>query len=496
MPPRLATTLAIALATAPLLGRAEPLSTVALPMDIALGDLAALLDSQIPADLHRAGPARHICVPAQRACFDIPEFRGLKIYRKRECIDITPEISCDIAEHVYREGPIQVSGEGGTLKLRQIVVATANVRGRGDIGRNISETAHARADVSVSVTPRVAPDWTLGADVAVTYRWIDRPTVRLFNLFDIIFAGKVEPEMDRAIAGFRDQMTQELARLNLPRVAEEAWIALHEPLEIPLPGDTRQLYLNFRPAAVGFSGLDVAGGRLRATVSISGYAHVGTHRAKLEPSPLPHLSAIPTEASGFAVDLPLTLSIEALNAQLLSALPNEVKLNGSASGAQGTIRVISAELTATGSRLAVRMQVANRISGLPAALRMAGLGNYTGTVTFSATPVYDQESKLLRLADARLTLDSTSPFARLIGLASQTGLMARLLDSTFVFDLSENIAELDTIFAAVLNRSLGNGLELRGSGTFGFADLAVQGDAIVLRFTSRGEAMVTGVALR
>ncbi len=58
---------------------ATPQSTLNLPLELPLTSLAALLHAELPEVLHKAGPRRQTCIPAKRACTDIPEFHGFNI---------------------------------------------------------------------------------------------------------------------------------------------------------------------------------------------------------------------------------------------------------------------------------------------------------------------------------------------------------------------------------------------------------------------------------
>ncbi|MEM9762014.1 MAG: DUF4403 family protein [Pseudomonadota bacterium] len=132
-------------------------SHLSVPIATELSDLQRYADGVLPRRLHHKEYNR-TCVEAERACTKVPEFRSFEVAMKNRCVNITPRIDCSISENVSREGPIRISGDGGTIVLKQAIDGSATVRGRGEIGRHIRQTVRAKADVTVKAKPSVRAD--------------------------------------------------------------------------------------------------------------------------------------------------------------------------------------------------------------------------------------------------------------------------------------------------------------------------------------------------
>ena len=301
-----------------------PQSSVTVAVEVPLAGLEEYLVRELPNPLHSGGRSGETCVKAEQACTKIPEFRGFKIYSRMECIDISPRISCDISESVTREGPLTLTGQGGTLTIVQAARASVTARGRGDIGKNIRQTVRAAAEFTLTVTPSIDADWTPRPNVDLAYRWIDPPEFRLFNFIPVTIRGKVEPELRAAIDRLeRERLPELVSDLGLRDRMAALWEEVQTPRAISPGAGLPSLYAHFRPEAVAISSLDFSGGLARAAIRLDGRTAVTDVAASPwgAPTALPDLGGLPGDASGFVLEVPVWVGHATLTAALASASP-------------------------------------------------------------------------------------------------------------------------------------------------------------------------------
>jgi len=270
------------------------------PVSIDLPGLADFVDRLLPATLHRSDYPR-TCVEPERVCTKVPEFRGFQVTMKNRCATVSPQIDCTVTETVRREGPIRISSDGRQVVIRQDVFGSGTVQGRGEIGQNIRQTVRARAEMTVLANPAISTDWSLDVPLSISYRWLERPEFRLFNLIPITLGSTLGPPLDRALLEFkREGLEEELKKLDVQSKAKGLWTAIQAPLELAVPG-FETLYLHLKPYEVGIVGPSFDGDALRARLDLALRVEVTDEAERAVTVPLPDLSEVPS--SGLALNV-------------------------------------------------------------------------------------------------------------------------------------------------------------------------------------------------
>ena len=141
-----------------------------------------------------------------------------------ECVDVSPRIKCDLTESIIRSGALRVSGSGNTLTLKQNLDGSVRARGRGAIGKNVSQSARAKAEFTITAAPYLRPNWSLEPNVKLTHRWINRPTFRLFNLINVSIGSKVDPKLRDALNKVQNEIIPaKLRRLDIRGRVGKLW---------------------------------------------------------------------------------------------------------------------------------------------------------------------------------------------------------------------------------------------------------------------------------
>lgn len=454
-----------------------PESRISVPVTISLADLARYANDRLPLTLHQNEYGR-TCVEPERACTKVPEFRGLKVTMKNRCVEVTPRIDCTISELVRREGPLRLSGRGGQIILQQDVYGSGTVRGRGDIGRNIRQTVRANAQMTISAIPRILPDWTPDLDLDISYRWLERPEFRLFNLFPVTLGSTLGPPLDRAINDFRENGLQaELARIDLKSAADRLWQAVQKPHRLELAGN-EALYLHLRPLAVGLTGPSFDNRALHARLDIALTAQVTGEATGPARTSLPDMT--PMKDAGVALKVPVRLHTETLNAIAAKSLPRTFSL-----GEEGSVTVTVHQVLAKIDGTRLSLDVVADAEGGPLTLEREA-------VRISAQPSFDSVSEEIQFSDIELT----SADAGLSGIAKSAMLSAAtvFLADTYSVELNRDIAALERAMNAALNRDLTPEFTLTGSGELEVSELRLlpEESSIELTISTTGNMRVVG----
>lgn len=454
-----------------------PESRISVPVTIGLQNLARYASERLPGTLHQNEYGR-TCVEPERVCTKVPEFRGFKVTFNNRCVDVSPRIECTVTETVRREGPIRISGAGGQIVLRQDIFGSGTVRGRGDLGRNIRQTVRAKAELTISASPRIAPDWTPEMPVDISYRWLDRPEFKLFNLFPITLGSKLGPPLDRAINDFRTaRLKAELDRVDLKSEAERFWLAVQEPYRLDLPGE-EALYLHLRPHSVGLTGPSFDADALRARLDIALLAQISGNATGPQPTPLPNLT--PMEDAGVALKVPVRIDTRMLNAMAGNQLPVTFRI-----GDERSVKVTihSVDIAVKGDWLSLDLIV--DVTGGPFSLTREA-------IRVTTRPVLKSGSQDLQFSG--ITLESTE--GGLTGLAKSVvlGAIELLLEDKYTVALNDEISVLEKALNAAMNRQLTPEFSLAGSGRVHVEDLRLlpETSALQVTFSSTGDLRVVG----
>lgn len=252
------------------LAQSVPNSSIQAGVFIDLNDFQSVLNNQLPEVLERIDQKGKKCVEAQwLKTKGIPKcsFKGIKLYCKDSWIKTktTPDISCDVSGVVKRTGPIKLEGRGNALIVQLPLHASVTARGRGDIGKNIQQSANAAAEITFRVSNiRIGEDWKLNGDTSASYNWTKRPTLKLFNLIDVNVSNSVSPEVDRQLRAFSEQLESELSKIDLKPTIERYWADLQRPRSVD------GLHSRFVPAKIVYTGLQFNQRKLETVLQLDG----------------------------------------------------------------------------------------------------------------------------------------------------------------------------------------------------------------------------------
>lgn len=448
----------------PIIAIAEPVSTISIPASVPYAPLIAAAEAAIPAQLVSESDRNFsgTCVAPERVCTKIPEFRGLKIYSRLECIDVTPRIDCNVTQSVRREGSLTIKGQGQSVQVQQVFRGTVTARGRGEIGKNIRQSADGVAQLTFVITPRVAADWQITADIAHRIQWLERPQAKLFNLIPVTFEGKANEALNKAFATYQAEGKQkDLDRLALKDKITPLWAELQVPVTIPLPGD-RFLYLHIRPDTVALAPFDFGAEAVSTRLSLTGRFKL-TDQAEPESGPtvLPDLSDAP-ENPGIALSVPANISLASLSAVAQAQLPAELRVPELRDAALRIEDVTLSEVE--GSRLSAL------ISGTFAA---PVFGTSAIALRLSGRPVWNSDSRTLALRDATLRVENRLALNWFVTAFTDNAFVTAELEKRLIAPLGEEIDALNASLVTALDKALGDKVRATGAVTLSVADLRI-----------------------
>ncbi|WP_157785550.1 DUF4403 family protein [Sinorhizobium fredii] len=226
-------------------------SAIVIPISAKLVDLQERLNSEVPSVLYAVNENRDACVPAKWAkyCLIPRPFGGCIQEAKTQ---ITPAIDCHLKGSVTR-GKITLGGSGDMLSMNMPVKVEVTAKGRGEIGKNIQETADGTATVAVTLKFDLDEDWQPSAAVTAKHTWDKTIGIDILG-FRITFADKVDPKIEEALQSLQGKIPEMLAKLNLKEQAANAWSKGFDTFRV---NEKPDVWVRFSPEAIGYSGYSI-----------------------------------------------------------------------------------------------------------------------------------------------------------------------------------------------------------------------------------------------
>ena len=455
-----------------------PESRISVPVLIDLPGLAAYADGRLPSILHSNEYGR-TCVEPERVCTKVPEFRGFEVTMKNRCAEVSPRIDCTVTETVTREGPIQLSGNGGQIVVQQNIFGSGTVRGRGEIGRHIRQTVRARAEMTILASPGVTPDWQPVLPISISYKWLERPEFRLFNLIPVTLGSTLGPPLDQALRQFESKRVgEELEKVDLRSEAEALWTDIQKPQALELPGG-EALYLHMRPTAVGLVGPSFNDGALQARIDLALHAVVSDTPEGIEVKPLPDISTL--SDVGLALNVPVRVSTDTINTAVVAWLPATITLDEEEAGQR---IVIHQAITSVDDDALTVDLVVDAKGGI---LELAD-----EAVRIQAMPSLDDERGSLVFSDIRLASGEggIEGHAKTLMLKA----MGLFMADTYSIALNDELHGLEKALDEALNRDLTPELRLVGNGQMRVSNirLLAENSEIEATLSSAGVVQIIG----
>jgi len=464
--------------------------SLSVPFSANTSDLIAALESKLPHPLHSKGPRREECVPAERACVKIPEFRGFKIYSRTECFDVTPRITCDLTEHVERSGPLRVIPRGSSFTAVQNITASVRAQGRGAIGKNIRQTGRAKAEMTVTVAPKINPDWSVAPGLGLSHRWISPPQIKILNIAPVTFRGEVDPKIRAAFGKIINrEAPAAIKAFNLKGRMSTLWRDLQNPIPIELKEAATTLYLHLRPGAVGLTGPNLGAKKISGKVTLSGQALVSDRKdTDLAKTQLPNLTAADA-SDGVAIQLPVNVSYETLTKAIAIQLPQIVNLEDEYSA---ELTIHNVKLGEKDGKLSVLIDTELAAPG--SFLSSLGLGSFRVSVRVEGKPVL-VSPKELELYEPSFEIEEGSGFAKLLNILPEIhkASLLRKLSGLSRYDLSTMITDAEESVNDALNGKLGESLTISGKLRVSVDAISVTQNSLGLSLLADGTVSLAGV---
>ncbi|MCG2841938.1 DUF4403 family protein [Sandaracinobacter sp. RS1-74] len=423
-------------------------SRVVVPVKASLSDLEAELNREIPATLYSIDQQEKVCVPPARItvclkherpckgeeCRDVP----CKVGRKNAAI--TPSMSCRIVGTVTR-GPIRLSGNGDMIHLRMPVSGHVEAR---DVGRVLSESADADAEVRANIRLGMTPDWQPTAKVTIDYDWTKKPGIELLGR-RFTFAGRADPELHKVIERLEASIPGHLRKLQPRAQLEQAWAKGFTSLE--LNAKNPPVWMRLTPKQLSYGGYHVNARDLvlRLELESGVETFVGNRPPDPIATPLPPSGRI-DGPTGFRVIAPVIADYAQLEPVLekaltrLAAKPIPVPAIGDVKAGFGPPTIYATE----GGRLAI---------GLPIEAQSAKFGVPTkGKVWLTGVPWNEPSSPVVKVRDLQVAGSADRMAGNLVlAVAQSPAVIAEIetaLTQNFANDLNKLKGKIDKALTA------------------------------------------------
>lgn len=343
---------------------APELSTLTLPLDAGLTDLAAALERAVPRRLWGIDAPGQTCVASKRVDLGIATVK-------------TPKIKCRIVGEVTR-GRMTIGGSGETIRLAMPLHAVVRAENVAGVAR---ETATADAMAHAVIRLSLTPDWTPQGKIAIDYAWADAPHVDLLGQ-RIEFTAQADRKLAPIVAKLERELPRELQKLGVRKKIDEAWRSSFTTLS--LNREDPPVWMRVTPKQLRYGGYAITGNRLQLRLGLEARTEtfVGQRPADPTPTPLPRMQPLTGPIGKVSLFLPVIADYRELEPVLMKALIKRQARPFEVPGV-GPVRAQFEKATiygTTGKQMAVGL--------LFSAEDVAGrIGRTRGTVWLTATPV-------------------------------------------------------------------------------------------------------------
>ncbi|WP_218042900.1 DUF4403 family protein [Steroidobacter gossypii] len=418
---------------------------ISVPIAINLAAIERQLNERIPQHLETIDRRGEVCMAAN----------SLETRR-------SPEIKCDLRGWLKRDGRITLRGSGSQLTLSVPLEAEVTAQGRGEIGKNVTQTLRGGAVISADVTPDITPDWQPIMDIDTRLRWTHRPEFKLFDLIPVTVGGQAEPELRRMLDDLEASIPGWLAEARIKEQVAKVWRQVQTPFEID---PERNMWARFTPTSIGFSGIETTANIAKASFVISGVPQLGLGETHMQgrPTPLPALARIARERPRFEVELPVDVPLARLQRFAEDRIETLSPIAINIDGDRATLELSSLELASSGPGLRVALDLAldsNR--GFWNRIDLFGWLDVKGRVTFTTAPLVVDANNVISLSALDFDPATNGRLAdSLIDVAQQPAIR-ELIRTAIRCDFTQNIAKVRAAMGKELNRELSGDVRLLG----------------------------------
>ena len=288
------------------------------------------------------------------------------------------------------------------------------------------------------------PDWTLNTHTqADGYGWVRRPTVSFIGL-NIPITNLVGRLIDKNLGSITKTIDQQIHRnVDLRTPVLNAWNTLREPL---LLSEKYRTYLQVVPRRLLITPLHFAGRVILATIGIEGHmlTTTGTKPVVQPVVALPNLTVVPQVKDDFQIGL---LSEASYPEAARLAADEFVGKPFSFNDNRYTVTITSMEMYGQNESLIVK----------------AGLkGTVNGDIYLRGRPYYDAATQTISLKDLQFDLDTRNVLQRSASWLLK-GTFARTLEKQLTIPVGSQIADAQKLLQAQLkNNQIAKGVVING----------------------------------
>lgn len=383
---------------------------------------------------------------------------------KQKCVRIFGKKHCEefqLGGWAKRTGPIQLQAlDNGYLRVQIPLQYKLNTTANGRLIRNLLRGVDfktAAFTAVVDLRPVIDTDWKLDLLHQTRIIWNKSPRVKVlgiqFNIQD-----QIEKPLKKAINKALTKQQKKLISDNrIHQQMEKIWTRLQQPRSL---SNRFPLWIQASPSELSLSQLRIIGNAIELDLSLRAKLRTATDEPTLSgiTTPLPQLNHKTIGASQTRVNLPLTLSYQAMAKRLQQRLKNKPIniIEGNAS-----IQINEVEIYPSNDRLVLATKVT--LNGFK------NWFNSDGEIYISGRPVVDNQSKTVRLADAAFSRQLESPFWNVATQVMKNQLLESLQKS-LVHDFSKDYQQLHELLNQQLQGQRSGDIRLQGV----FQDLKIK----------------------
>lgn len=438
---------------------ANDLTYISLPVSIDLAALEQKANARLPKRLATINKPNEICIKETRVEYDYPCFYHWKWKTCRGWTKGTPAVRCDITGYVDKLGPLKILGTENTFDLSLPVHASVTAKA------GVRQTVTADATFFVKATPWIDETWQPQISVSADYRWDKRPSMKLFNIIKISLGSVADGPVQNKLKDVEELAKNELAKLDIRTKVEAAWADLQKPIQVH---DQPATFLTFTPTQTGYSGIKIVNKTVHMQLHLAGTTNVIAGVAPtVTPVPLLPLEPMEIEDPSFRLNLPITVTGNALQEALETHLPDGIKQDIATDLIKGTFKARNLQMAVSSAAgIHLKANVSFREAGNWWSwlrwLDIFGWFDIKGTAEIKIVPTINTQTQTITAEALQLDSETNNELADvLIDLLNLDAVQQHLLKSLqyeYGDDIDSAVAKAQT----ALNRPLGDAGQLIG----------------------------------
>ncbi len=343
-------------------------------------------------------------------------------------IDLDYDLKLQI--DIRRDGLISMSAEQGSILTDVPIKATGRIDwqmpvGIGTLSHHVDLDARLLLILKSEIT--VDENWSIVPHTSIDFSWVKRPVINFAGL-NIDLSGLAEKEIEKQLIKLSPELDEMLSGLvDLPKLMKPVWNDIRHSVSIK---KNPAIWLRANPVAVTVSPVKSRNDTLIINFGIEAYIEtiLGKKPEPIEPKPLPLLSLKADTLNACHITLSASIKYKDADKILTTNLADRIYTFND----KATVQILDVYLYGNGDFVVLGIN-----------FKASGPGSFIfniskGQLLLTGKPVYNAETKMLRIESLDFDLNTKNVLANTAGWMLSEKFI-RSIQSELVFPLEGKI---------------------------------------------------------